>query len=65
MWLESHQLHLLPAYQRELNTIVMILAQTTGHAPICMQWINMWEVLMELSPVVDLSQFCEAVVEIE
>ena len=65
MWLGSHQLHQLATYQRELNNIVVILVQTMGHAPICMQQVNMWEVLIKFSPEVDLCQSCEVLVEIE
>ena len=63
MWLESHQLNILPAYQSELNTIVIVLLQTTGHVPIHMHWIHLWEVLMEFSPDMDLCQFCDAPME--
>ena len=34
-----------------------------GHALICMQQIDMWEILLEFSPEVDLNQFCEALME--
>ena len=65
MWLESHQLNTLPAYQSELNTIAVVLVQTTEHAPIHMQQINLLEVLMEFLPDVDLCQFCEVLIDIE
>ena len=57
MWLESHQLHTLPAYQSELNTIAAVLVQTTGHVPIHIQQINLQEFLIEFLLDVDLSQF--------
>ena len=62
---KSHQFNTLPAYQSELNTIAVVLVQTTGHAPIHMQWIDLQEVLMEFFPDVDLCQFCKALMDIE
>ena len=57
MQLESNQLHMLLTYQTELSTNAVVLVQVTGHAPIHMQWLDMWKVLLEFSPDVDLDQF--------
>ena len=63
MQLEGSQLHTLLSYQTELSTIVIVLVQVTRHAPICMQQLDMWEVLLEFSPDVDLNQVCESLMD--
>ena len=63
MQLDSLQLNLLPAYEKELKTIAMVLIQTIGHVPIHMQWVDLQEVLMEFSPDLDVCWFCEALME--
>ena len=44
---------------------MVVLVQITGHMLICMQQIDMWEVLLEFAPDVDLNPFCEALMDIE
>ena len=65
MGLEGSQLHTLPPYYTELSAVVVVLVQITGCMPMCMQWLNMWEALLEFSPDLDLNQVCEALMDTE
>ena len=65
MQLEGSQLHTLPIYQTELSTLTVVLVQVTGHAPMHMQQLDMWEVLLEFSSDLDLNQVCEALMDTE